>query len=730
MPRISFLRWRALSVMALMTILALTATYTATARPGQTPQKLAVGVIGQSDGPTAQGIALALSHLPGGTVTAPDGKPYVLDVQVAEAQNPADVKTAIDNLSQKNLVALFGPDDDALAVQSASILAGPGAPVFMSSASSSVKTGGAVFRTRAANTVQMSALVDVLLNDVKKSQIAVYQGAAEYSDQTTAFVLALAKRNIKPTTTVLQVTNSPITESVKVILGTPPEAIAAFGSPLQVSELYRELRAGGFNGIFITPTSENHEFIRAVPLSLRGGIYGVTSWSYVSESKESIDFTRSYIKAFGEIPNTLSAAAYDATNALVMAIQQTGTAPAAITAKLSALPAFNAVQGNLNPSIGNGELSAYVMVTTTGPYGAPVILNRFNGAERLPVDAPPASTATPQPIIATFTLVPSVPTIVPSATLDGVYGVVTSNVLNIRSGPGLFYEKLGSLNRGQQVKLIGANADFSWYVFVFRNQQAWLIATGLSILGDQTTLPIMQAPPTPTAPPATFTPTPQPFADLVMISAALNPPVPQPGAPFTLSVIVRNQGSANAGQFAVATSFKPGDVFSSAIVPSLAGGQEATVNLTATVNGTTYDTIAIVLDLNNQVDEGPNGKANNKPTFTYKVDRPYLTSGNMSLASGQGFDFDGGGNDITFKGSIIFSAPSGGVAVVNVPVAQIHRDLLAGSLPAPNPNGSSVGGPPAPGTVIALRTTGGKIGFIHINSYNGPNVQFDFAIYQ
>ena len=104
-----------------------------------------------------------------------------------------------------------------------------------------------------------------------------------------------------------------------------------------------------------------------------------------------------------------------------------------------------------------------------------------------------------------------------------------------------------------------------------------------------------------------------------MIAAVMNPPSPVSGQPFTLTVTVQNQGGADAGQFAVATSFMPGNVYSAANVSGLAAGATTTVNLTGTVTGAGTYTIDIVLDLNSQVDEGPNGEANNKPQFTYTV---------------------------------------------------------------------------------------------------------------
>jgi uncharacterized repeat protein (TIGR01451 family) len=106
----------------------------------------------------------------------------------------------------------------------------------------------------------------------------------------------------------------------------------------------------------------------------------------------------------------------------------------------------------------------------------------------------------------------------------------------------------------------------------------------------------------------------------MMVSAILNPPVPKSGQPFTLAVTVKNQGNLDAGSFAVATSFLPGNVYSAVNIGGLAVGAQTTVNLTGTVTGSGDFTIDIVLDLNNQVDEGPSGEANNKPQFSYHVD--------------------------------------------------------------------------------------------------------------
>jgi hypothetical protein len=141
----------------------------------------------------------------------------------------------------------------------------------------------------------------------------------------------------------------------------------------------------------------------------------------------------------------------------------------------------------------------------------------------------------------------------------------------------------------------------------------------VSIFGNIATLPVVPAPPTPT--PA-FTPTPSaaPFPDIVLVGAFLTPNPIKSGTPFRLTFTVRNAGAVAAGPFAVAAAFDPGGVFGAVNLSGLAPGQEISAFIDYPgVVGTGTFTVAIVLDLNLQVDEGPAGEANNKPEITYNV---------------------------------------------------------------------------------------------------------------
>lgn len=728
------------------------------AQQAQQVQTFSVGIIGPSDGPTAQGFALALEQAnASGQLVLPDGQRFTLAAIVANARSPQEVATVVGQFRQSGIVAIFGPDDNLLMSQSFDTILGAGVPVFSAATSRVIPTNPLLFFTRANDGILYAALVDALFNAQRLVNVAIFQGGDLFRPQADALSDALAQRGIQPIGRVTPAASPE--DTARALLNGQPQMIVAFGEAAQVAPIFAALRAAGYTGGFATPLANDPAFIDALPFRLRGAIYAATGWSYAADDTTSRDFTRDYVRLFGEVPGSQAAAAYDAANSLFAAIGLTGAGPSDLISAVLSLPRRNGVQGVINPALGGGLLSDNAYVTLTNPYGGANIVARYSssapvngptsvpGATQsvgLPTQVPtqplPASTATPRPPTRTplptntptATLPPTL-TPIPSATPVGVWATIKGRFLNVRTGPSTDYDIIGRLNRDEQVQLIGANLDFSWFTFLFRQQVAWISGdpTLVSIFGDVRTLPIMQAPPTSTPPPPTFTPTftpPPPIPDIVMLSASLNPPIPQPGQPFTLSVVVRNQGTQDAGQFAVATSFKPGEVYAAQIVPNLRAGQETTVNLTATVNGTGVETIAIVLDLNSEVNEGDAGEANNMPTFSYKVDRPFAAQGTLQIAPSTSVDFFGGTQDITFSGTDLVPINGALLGVLpGVNLNQVHYDLLAPSIININV-GIPIGNLP-PGTVVGIYTAEGSRGILRIQSYNGANMIVEFYIY-
>jgi hypothetical protein len=89
--------------------------------------------------------------------------------------------------------------------------------------------------------------------------------------------------------------------------------------------------------------------------------------------------------------------------------------------------------------------------------------------------------------------------------------------LNVRTGPGTNYERIGWLAAGTTVSIIGRNANGTWWHIPYPDAPdgaAW-ISAGYGTARDTQGVPVVEAPPTPTpsapkATPTTETPPPTP----------------------------------------------------------------------------------------------------------------------------------------------------------------------------------------------------------------------------
>jgi hypothetical protein len=93
--------------------------------------------------------------------------------------------------------------------------------------------------------------------------------------------------------------------------------------------------------------------------------------------------------------------------------------------------------------------------------------------------------------------------------------VVTSDTLNVRSGPGTNYAVVGTLKKGAAVTVVGRSADSKWAKLSFSDvAEAWASAQYLSFNIDFAGAPVAKAPPAP--PPPTRAPAPGNVAFLVI----------------------------------------------------------------------------------------------------------------------------------------------------------------------------------------------------------------------
>ncbi len=200
---------------------------------------------------------------------------------------------------------------------------------------------------------------------------------------------------------------------------------------------------------------------------------------------------------------------------------------------------------------------------------------------------------------------------------------VNTPTLNVRQGPGTNYPVVGVLSQGDQVPLVGRNADSSWWAVAYGSGTAWVFAGLTTTEGSTERLPLVAAPP---PPPATntpvVTPAPQNPPDLVIDSVRLDPPTPQANVTFTVYATVRNAGGTASPQADAMLTFQPGDERSPADprIPGLLAGQSAEVLFRVTLKGSgTGLTGVIDVDVYDAVDEGGTGEANNRATVTYNV---------------------------------------------------------------------------------------------------------------
>jgi len=212
-------------------------------------------------------------------------------------------------------------------------------------------------------------------------------------------------------------------------------------------------------------------------------------------------------------------------------------------------------------------------------------------------------------------------------------------------------------------------------------------------------------------------------ADIRIESATVLPNPIRPNESFSVAVTVRNAGNTNAGQFAIAATFQPGNVFTSATIESLAAGTSTTVNLNGTLTNTGNYSTVIVADLNDQIAEG-DGEANNSDlSFSYRVDQEISTSGNTSrtdpgtldLGNGVTVNWDGGGNLNSISGPIGILAGSS--------LNNVHADLISSS--TANQATLAV----TAGQVIVILNPDNRKGALRIDNINGDDISITYRTY-
>ncbi len=159
------------------------------------------------------------------------------------------------------------------------------------------------------------------------------------------------------------------------------------------------------------------------------------------------------------------------------------------------------------PSPSTDQALSTPINTAAWPTATP--LSSVSPAADTPLPTTPPTVA---PALPTLTTPPTVAPTLPTPTNTPVPAMVTAGSygVNVRSGPGTSFSKLGYMEPGTQAQVIGRYND--WWQIRYNDTTAWVIDTYVTA-ENVDNVPSVQPPPSPvlpTAPPATPVPTAPP----------------------------------------------------------------------------------------------------------------------------------------------------------------------------------------------------------------------------
>ncbi|MCY3798943.1 MAG: ABC transporter substrate-binding protein [Chloroflexi bacterium] len=679
---------------------------------------LRIGVIDFADGSMLKGALLAAEHInASGQLNAADGTA----INLAVVNTPPDnMEIAIANMRQANAIAVIGPETDDLLSAYMSQLQALNVPIMTPATGDTVllqDNTQRIFRVRARQSLSASAVADYLVNTLAVDNIRTVQLDASSTGRLITFANALSAFGVRLSNTLVDESNPDLAALARDIAESDADLVAIYAPPLLAAPLYNQILAAGYKGDFLYDQADDPAFADMAPIKTLPGIIGSSTWSPALPDSASETFVLAFARAFGQLPDAVAASSYDATRAVAAALIGAGS----ISENLASLLPFSGVQGELNSAnLLRGEISSNTLVTRLNEYGAENVVAYYRGGEQIALIERPLVQSTPRP---TPTATPA-----PTSTPSGYTLTIQSAVQNVRSGPGLQFEAIGQLQRGTQARVLGATPDYAWLVIDFRGQWGWLASYLVATFGNRNLLPVIQPPATPTPIP-TATPAPPQDPDLVVLHAG--PPRLILDQPMSVNVTLRNQGLTAAGQFAVAASFEPGGFYAGVNAPWLEAGEQTTVQLSSTLTGDTGpQSVIIVVDLNQQVAEGPAGEANNKVyAYNYIADRAFLATGASTIGVGY-VDLDGFGvPDLEWTGADLVAQGDGGMYLMSYfsSIDTVHYDTIDISLA----NLKTLHIDQLTNATIGLRTTDGHHAVLKpTNATRDGAFSFDYRVYR
>lgn len=443
-----------------------------------------VGVIDSMGGSIARAAQLAAKHInESGGLLGANGARFEIVVAVT-SPDYMDIATA--NMRQADVIAVLGPRSPEALLAALPQLQALGVPVFTTISSDTIllqDTSGLIFRSVAQEVLQSRALATYLVQSLGARRITSIQLDAASTSSLIGFASALSEVGLSLSNLLYDETGNDIVSITNEIAARQPDALVIYGPPLLAAQSYLQLRAAGFAGPVSYSQALDPNFVSLVPSESRTGIIVASPWSFTSSAGSSQRFVLEYAKAYGRLPDAVSAASYDAVGLLAEAYRR----PGRLADNIAALQRFDGVQGPLSPAdLPRGETSANVVISEFNEFGTANAVASYRGS---------ALSAAVRPSIATAT-----PTARSSPTPAGYQLTILSDLQNIRSGPDLNFDVIGQLSGGAQAQVIGATEDFAWLLIDFRGQWGWLASYLVETVGNRNQVPIILPPPSPTPP--------------------------------------------------------------------------------------------------------------------------------------------------------------------------------------------------------------------------------------
>jgi len=88
-----------------------------------------------------------------------------------------------------------------------------------------------------------------------------------------------------------------------------------------------------------------------------------------------------------------------------------------------------------------------------------------------------------------FTSIPVTTDSAANAAVTGPIGIINTGALNIRTGPGAQYTRIGTLAGGTETQIIGRTRDWSWWLLSTSFGNGWASAIYIIARGDTSTVP-------------------------------------------------------------------------------------------------------------------------------------------------------------------------------------------------------------------------------------------------